>query len=40
MVLKNKNHKIKVIILKVHTIRVLGPSRRYRTISQPKGVTI
>ena len=24
---KNKNHKIKVIMLKVHIIRVLGPSK-------------
>ena len=27
MVLQNKNHKIKVIIPKVHTIRVVGPSK-------------
>ena len=35
---KNKNNKIKVIIPKVHTIRVLGPSKKIKDLKSIKGV--
>ena len=37
---QNKNHKIKVISLKVHTIAALGPSKKMKGHKSTKGVII
>ena len=40
MVQKIKTIKIKAILPKVHIIGALGPSKKIKTISQSRGVTI